>query len=814
MFSQIWTCALILFIVRASCFTERTAPFHMLNAMTTPLSATNGSLLDPCVNSQFQAPVYQLRNMTVEEGFGSGTTVRFRLTLVDVANWNRTIRCDWYPDSWADYQRLQPVCHLVPGPPSRYLGLLSLSSGPISSNDTRRDKIHFLEYYFCDIGSDASYPEVAQSRVDIVLDTKFQKNRDNTKTFCPISTSQLPLTVTGQWQPRGSVSAQAKRLQPRPTFPDNRGFDSPPSKDCTELSLTYPDWSLSDLVDDSRSLTFTLAGRSSGSVIRCSVQTLSTDEVVAATCSPQDSNSQATRGIGSRSNLTVTFRPGDRGFFIQEDWTCGDTKGLSSTNFTAIGNMTITSPPSALPRNTTNIKGSLVQPFSLTPTVFPPPPNANTPSCTAQSNNVSDRPTWGMTHFLYKVVKHTLQLSAGLDISNPDIQQALYPTNKTLEITLINYANNLTITCTFDVRSPLLDNPDNAPTGWFACPPITSTRETLHSSTPYPIETYFLFNRTAASLQINQTYYCSDIGTPYRITATGHTYPGAYPTNGGLLTSDMPRIICGDGSNTARNLRCPDGGFNPVPKLCDLFASVTWCSLDSNENGDPNGGIAAGLVATAFNQMELAPDAFISPDPTNTTTITGVPRKRSCTAASLGNVKWTLHPKNSSSSGKMPFSSTIWPLSSHDVGSSDFVPSWEHTDTLPTRISFDLTSSVFTNDTLPMGGTGRINAIGTISETNDFPLLRSSASVNLTPWSWDSTWDEVNAGAMRSYVFGTDRLVHRPWGWEGQTDEMQVYFGGWDFYNALEWSLKVDLVSGYGELGCAWYCDDKDAERP
>ena len=44
--------------------------------------------------------------------------------------------------------------------------------------------------------------------------------------------------------------------------------------------------------------------------------------------------------------------------------------------------------------------------------------------------------------------------------------------------------------------------------------------------------------------------------------------------------------------------------------------------------------------------------------------------------------------------------------------------------------------------------------------------------------------------------------------------KIQVEAGGWDFYNALEWAVRLDLSTGYMELNHSWYCDDLDPGRP
>ena len=50
--------------------------------------------------------------------------------------------------------------------------------------------------------------------------------------------------------------------------------------------------------------------------------------------------------------------------------------------------------------------------------------------------------------------------------------------------------------------------------------------------------------------------------------------------------------------------------------------------------------------------------------------------------------------------------------------------------------------------------------------------------------------------------------------WDDQSESDGLSNPGWNFYNALHWSLRFDLSTGYMQLNHSWYCDDKDPERP
>ncbi|KAK0740065.1 hypothetical protein B0T18DRAFT_417155, partial [Schizothecium vesticola] len=125
------------------------------------------------------------------------------------------------------------------------------------------------------------------------------------------------------------------------------------------------------------------------------------------------------------------------------------------------------------------------------------------------------------------------------------------------------------------------------------------------------------------------------------------------------------------------------------------------------------------------------------------------------------------------------------------------------TDTTFTRLRFDLESSVFSNMNLNAndttggggGGAGVIRNIGNQKLRYDWE--EEEESVKTTPWL--NTWDP--------------RYTYR----SGQRyGEGRLSYGelGWDFYNALEWSLRFDLSTGYMELSHSWYCDDKNPDKP
>ena len=801
---RLWThcsCLLVLFVLTASCYNQRAVPFPIPNS-SLPLghaSSPQGEAWDPCVDAQFQPPIYQFANFSLnKEILQSGSSLAtFNFTLVDVANKNRTLQCEWEEWwSWRYWARWEPGCRLsttssINGSisSSRHLGLLNLDPQAIAANRATGNPIGVIEYWFCDIGSNASFPQVYQSRAQLSLPNITCPGHASSGVTVPCTVPQLPLTAKAQWQPAGPLPG-TPQLQPRPSPPPRTsGLDPRPSEDCTAVSLAHPDWTVSDLAykpktenDRAPMLTFSLASRAFGANVTCEYvqQDQTTEQLQTPACVPQPNSNLET----SRSKLALRFRPLDQRLFVQEDWICGDTKGTYSTNFTAAGDASI---PSNTSTTTSTIRGSLLKPVPLTPTRAPAPPNANNPGCTRSLEGASWpwRSIWGFSHFLYESTRRaTVYSSPGLsDFSDPIIQRNLVPYTRTLQFTLTNYANNYTASCTLD--DPALDNATTTAQTWFSCPPLT-TNSSLHRYPQYPIQTYILLDHSTSTLKINQTWYCNDTGKPYRITAQGRTSPAPYD----LLNVNGPgnRIICGSGTNIARNVTCVRnllvGNFP-----CDIFLTSQWCSLDADRSGNPAFGLPAGIYASSFDQQELPPLALASPDP--------APGKWSCTHASLGKpVTWTLRP----SKNNKPFTTTYWPNRRDDSSYP-----WEQTDSLPTRLTFDLASSAFSEIEPPERGTGIINNIGTMVEdyAGGEGKLNPGTSLSLTPWlrGWNAT------AILRSPWSSADRNTP-----SGKT--MQVHAGGWDFYNALEWTVRLDLATGYMELNHSWYCDDLDPRRP
>ncbi|KAK4208278.1 hypothetical protein QBC37DRAFT_297014 [Rhypophila decipiens] len=434
------------------------------------------------------------------------------------------------------------------------------------------------------------------------------------------------------------------------------------------------------------------------------------------------------------------------------------------------------------------IKGTLINPIALTPTAQTAPADINTPGCGQEPE--SWKSTWGIQRLLYEAEQRfTGAGRQNKSPTDPEIMAHMAPYGRKLELTLTNFQNNYTISCTLD--DPVLDGPASRTT-WFACPPLSSGGSaSLHTYPQYAIQTYILFDNDKRTIQVNQTWFCNDTGTPYQITASGGTSTGTYkfPFDQGGYN----RILCGNGTNVIREVVCSTSQW-VGDMVCDIFISKTWCSLDGTRDGSiawlppandtfyPPNMFVPQISASQFDKRQLPPDAFTpfpSPDPLSA-------NFNSCTILSLGGrgpVEWTLSPTKQ----YKYFTSTFFPPNGND--------GWRSTEGLPTRLAFDLSSSVF-----PPSSLNKVDRSRTASSYR-------RRTLTLTPYL-SSNWDP--SAVYRSAVNMADRFR----GERGDRPTINVDAGGWDFYNALEWAVRLDLRTGYVELNHSWYCDDLDVGRP
>lgn len=181
--------------------------------------------------------------------------------------------------------------------------------------------------------------------------------------------------------------------------------------------------------------------------------------------------------------------------------------------------------------------------------------------------------------------------------------------------------------------------------------------------------------------------------------------------------------------------------------------SSRWCSIDGDFYGR---GRLLGVLASESSVQSLPSNALTDPDPT--------PGQWSCTIASLGR------------------GPVVWRLETLDYLALTGWFARRDEDVVDTSIRFNLSSSVFSDRP---GGGGMLYNIGSARG-------RVWEASMLTPWLRD---------------FDPTHTFH-------SGDRYAMVDLGWDFYNALDWRLRVDLATGYMEFSHAWYCDDKDPSNP
>ena len=383
------------------------------------------------------------------------------------------------------------------------------------------------------------------------------------------------------------------------------------------------------------------------------------------------------------------------------------------------------------------------------------PEGASTPNClwTSRQGDQYTSP-WRLTRFLWQAttVKTTYYFQGA---ERPyDLAQPS-PFNRTLQVELKNMANNFTASCVFNDN--FLDGETDK---WWPCFRDRASQDEHMRPLQRSIETWVQFSAKTGQLVLNQTWYCLSDGpaaTAYKITAQGRT-----PVS---RAGRLGTLVCGQGSNTWSGAPCPLVIFGPVAETCDYTYVAKWCTL-----GDRDGRITCGpdylpVLTENLNITSLPPGDLTEPEPT--------PEVWSCTVASLGRgpVVWTLQQLTEWVDF---FAQTDW-----------FGVLSTKTDVLSTWFRFNLNSSVFVGfPPTALSGDGVIRELGVWQEGNGW---------SMSPW-------------MRTFDPGrviTDR-----------TESPDYSNPGWRFYNAMAWSLRLDISTGHMELNHSWYCDDENPERP
>jgi len=429
--------------------------------------------------------------------------------------------------------------------------------------------------------------------------------------------------------------------------------------------------------------------------------------------------------------------------------------------------------------------GQLTSPVSLLPTTkFHPPEGISTPNCLANSQLTTEyNSPIAITRFMWQAttLKQTMHLG---NITFFESDPWAY--NRTLVIQVLNRATNFVVSCAFN--DPELDG-DTA--RWWPCfhDRRDSDGQEDHgggsgSLLQREIETWIQLRSQNGELRINQTWYCasasnststtnSNSDDAYQITASSGIAPKLSGWNRYL------GIFCGNGSNSLSGMPCP---LAPVitGDACDYVFSTRWCTLGDRDGFASLLGGPLKIPLEKVDVVHLPSGEVTEPEP-----YPGKEEVWSCTVASLGRgpIKWTLQLNE----GTDYFAQTAW------FGRLDDTPLSDKPEVMTTWFTFSLNNSALAGYPPP------ITTSTTSSTTTDGILHHVGVREDIF------NWIGVMTPGMRTF---NPSLTVR------HSDFGKGWPPGWKFPNALDWSLRFDIASGYLELNHSWYCNDKSAEKP
>ncbi|KAM7187579.1 hypothetical protein V8F33_011135 [Rhypophila sp. PSN 637] len=560
-------------------------------------------LPSPCNNPHFGNPVYSLDNVTASKRYDSNVydkaVGQLNFTLRDTTN-NYSLRCVWGPlgrldSSFPDWLSLCVPEDAEVAAPDEFQTRTLMQVKTFSSYPEPHP-IEIVQLWMCG-QENGSYPLVFQASASPQLNVSCPAvTEDGAIYACNITTS-LPLITEAEWTPPTLPSGSAK-LVPRPDPPYvPQGLDPPPEQDCTDMSLTHPDWTV-EMTSETSSLNLTITSRATKVQVACQSNS-STGGVTKLSCLLMSGLDP----FGSRPTFTVEYTPETKSLRIQHDWVCGDSRGTYKTEYRAAKTVTLPlicdNNASCKLENPLVIQGELLRPLKLTPTFFPPPPNANVPGCTARS---AATPGWEVTGFNW-----TEQTALWYHNDRPTRTDVV----RRLHVSLRNTANNFTESC----WSTATVHTEDRPNEWWIWCRDGKGRDTRGNVNGLPgegqrdIETRVNVNLHADGeviFSVNQTWYCND---------TDMTKPTSYQAHGSIKTTH-----CTWQNQT--NLRPPNCGNQPLTK-CRQDVSTRYCAFNDVDNNPVS--ITASLPVYTTSLPE---HALTDPDP--------LPGTYSCTSSSIG----------------------------------------------------------------------------------------------------------------------------------------------------------------------------------
>jgi len=292
-------------------------------------SGTPG-LPNPCTDADFHAPVYEYQQWRLRKVYlnpNGEYPLRYQLTVTlrDSAN-NYAMQCVGTIDvPNVPYDRWRINC--VPESDfqdDRFQGQVSLSMWlRIFEVDwLTYEPLSVSQFWYCPPVANASaYPHVYKAYVGTAFNGSCQgRNMNTTRTDVPYACNitTLPSYAANFTQSLSLTANVTGALVPRPLVPvPEERSDPPPARDCTDMSLTYPDWTIEgDMVyvpSPSRApinqttLNFTITSRATGVSHFCrwggrNVEVQNYDELQMVCSAPSGSPYDAS-GTSFRSGL-------------------------------------------------------------------------------------------------------------------------------------------------------------------------------------------------------------------------------------------------------------------------------------------------------------------------------------------------------------------------------------------------------------------------------------------------------------------------------------------------------------------------------
>ena len=487
-------------------------------------------LPNPCLDSNFQAPVYDFLDWNVTRVYlnASGehpNTFDIAVRLRDIPN-NYSLNCAGQhvirnsgpyeqrytactPEGGFNDNSFRPIVSF-----ELYEPILTLSTTPdgVGINS----KVGLQQYWICTpppASSSSSYSRVfkAAVRADIRLACPARNGSALGERIQCITTT--PGSLRADYTPKYDASLTPP-LMPWPFDPPpaEEGLHPAPPRDCTDLSLTHPNV----IVEDGVLLELGPQGRGSSNMTGNSLQLTLTSRVtgvshwcrwgsawnhtqisgyqnltLALRCTPPSEAPPDPFG----SVFTMEFTPSTGRATIRHRWQCGNVGGTYSRRYSS--HALYTMPlyclgSSSCHANRHTVKGQLQEPAQYDPVDVPPPPGASKPGCTASSL----APQWVIRSFRYEERRNWRSQAANAT-PPPALTEWKYQQQATLSLDLLNKANDYAVSCR--VLLQLDSNKNN----WQRCFPDTGRAQ-------YYVETYVRFHPTTAELSVNQTWFCSD----------------------------------------------------------------------------------------------------------------------------------------------------------------------------------------------------------------------------------------------------------------------------------------------------------------